>query len=174
MKKVASVTMKLGSPVLMTIVPLMNPMQAANTNVSTIANQMFIPTSVARMPISRPAEPVITPDDRSNSPPIISSATATAMMPRVDATSVQRAMPLSVANCSAVTAKNRNTTPAPSIAPSSGRWSSLVRNETFARRSSTAVAGGSEVGSRVVLIACRPPPASGSPRRSPWSRSPVP
>ena len=98
------------------------------------------------MPISRPVEPVITPDDRSNSPPIISSATATAMMPSVDATSVQRAMPLSVANCSAVTAKNRNTAPAPIIAPSSGRWSSLVRNETFASRSSSAVSGGSDVG----------------------------
>ena len=59
---------------------------------------MFIPTSVVRMPISRPVLPVITPADRSNSPPIISSATATAMMPSVDATSVQRAMPLSVAN----------------------------------------------------------------------------
>ena len=34
-----------------------------------------MPTSVARMPIIRPAEPVITPAERSNSPPIISSAT---------------------------------------------------------------------------------------------------
>ena len=104
--------------------------------------------------------PVITPAERSNSPPIISSATATAMMPSVEATSVQRAMPLSVRNCSAVTAKNSKTTPAPIIAPSSGRWSSLVRNETFASRSSTAVGGGSDVGWSVVLIACRPPPAS--------------
>ena len=36
--------------------------------------------------------PVITPADRSNSPPIISSATATAMIPSVDATSVQLAI----------------------------------------------------------------------------------
>ena len=55
-------------------------------------------------------------------------------------------MPLSVANCSAVTAKNRNTTPAPIIAPSSGRWSSLVTKETFASRSSSGVSGGSDVG----------------------------
>ena len=45
-----------------------------------------------------PVVPVITPADRSNSPPIISSATATAMMPSVDATSVQRAAPPSVPN----------------------------------------------------------------------------
>ena len=48
------------------------------------------------MPIIRPAEPVITPADRSNSPPIISSATTTAGMPIVEATSVQFAMPSSL------------------------------------------------------------------------------
>ena len=48
------------------------------------------------MPIIRPAEPVITPADRSNSPPIISSATTTAGMPIVEATSVQLAMPSSL------------------------------------------------------------------------------
>ena len=41
----------------------------------------------------RPAEPVMTPADRSNSPPIISNATATAGMPIVEATSVQFEMP---------------------------------------------------------------------------------
>ena len=50
------------------------------------------------MPIIRPAEPVITPADRSNSPPIISSATTTAGMPIVEATSVQLAMPSSFRN----------------------------------------------------------------------------
>ena len=59
---------------------------------------MFMPTSVARMPIIRPAVPVITPAERSNSPPIISSATTTAGMPIVDATSVQLAMPSSCRN----------------------------------------------------------------------------
>ena len=65
----------------------------AAISVSTIASQMFMPTSVARIPIIRPAEPVITPADRSNSPPIISRATTTAGMPIVEATSVQFAMP---------------------------------------------------------------------------------
>src|SRR5919107_864961 len=54
----------------------MNPTPDAASSVSTIASQMFIPTSVARMPIIRPAEPVMTPAERSNSPPIINSATA--------------------------------------------------------------------------------------------------
>ena len=40
--------------------------------------------SVIRMPVVRPVVPIIAPADRSNSPPIISSATATAMMPNAD------------------------------------------------------------------------------------------
>jgi hypothetical protein len=98
MKKVASVTMKLGSFVFTTIIPLTNPMVAAKTKVKTIANQMFMSSSVASSPITRPALPVMTPADRSNSPPIMSSATATAGIPRVDATSVQLAAPSSVPN----------------------------------------------------------------------------
>src|SRR3954447_3414085 len=73
-------------------------MPDAATSVSTIAGQMFMPTSVARMPISRPAEPVITPAERSNSPAIMSSATITAGMPIVEATSVQLEMPESSKN----------------------------------------------------------------------------
>ena len=72
-------------------------------------------------PISSPVVPVITPAERSNSPPIISSATATAMIPSVEATSVQFAMPLSVPNASVVTQKNAQTTSAPSSEPTSGR-----------------------------------------------------
>ena len=102
MKKVASVTMKLGSFVFTTIIPLMKPIVAAKTNVSTIANQMFMSSSVASRPITSPALPVITPADRSNSPPIMSSATATAGMPSVEATSVQLAAPSSVPNSSVV------------------------------------------------------------------------
>ena len=84
MKKVASVTMKLGSPVRMTMKPLMKPTPAANESVQTIAGETIMPTSVARDAHEQPRVPTMTPDDRSNSPPIISSATATAMMPSVD------------------------------------------------------------------------------------------
>ena len=65
--------------------------------------------------------PVITPAERSNSPPIISSATATAMIPYDEATSVQLAMPLSVPKASVVTQKNTQTTSAPRSEPTSGR-----------------------------------------------------
>ena len=45
------------------------------------------------MPTVSAVVPVMTPADRSKWPPIISSATATAMMPSVDAGSSQLAMP---------------------------------------------------------------------------------
>ena len=46
---------------------------------------MLRPYSVVRTPTTRPVKPVMAPADRSNSPPIISRATATAMMPIVEA-----------------------------------------------------------------------------------------
>src|SRR3954454_12598654 len=103
---------------------------------------MFMPTSVARMPSIRPAEPVITPADRSNSPPIISSATTTAGMPIVDATSVQFAMPSSFRNREFCVQKKIATTTAASSAPISGRRSSRAAGLIFARRSSPAGTGG--------------------------------
>src|SRR4051794_15527804 len=90
-------------------------------SVRTIASQMFMLTSVARIPIIRPAEPVITPADRSNSPPIISSATTTAGMPIVEATSVQLAMPSSFKNSAFWVQKKIATTTAARSAPISGR-----------------------------------------------------
>ena len=45
--------------------------------------------SVIKMPVVRPVVPTMAPADRSNSPPIISSATATAMMPNDDDVKIQ-------------------------------------------------------------------------------------
>ena len=56
-------------------------MARAMASDSSIPSQMFMPTSTAKMPVNMPVVPVITPDDRSNSPPIISSATASAVRP---------------------------------------------------------------------------------------------
>ncbi len=109
---------------------------------STIASQTFIPTSVARMPIIRPAEPVMTPADRSNSPPIISSATATAGIPIVEAIEVQFAMPSSSRNSAFWVQKKIATTTAASSAPISGRRSRRAMGLIFARRSSPAGTGG--------------------------------
>src|SRR4051812_49401308 len=99
-------------------------------------------SSVARMPIIRPAEPVMTPADRSNSPPIMSSATTTAGMPMVDATSVQFEMPSSFRNSEFCVQKKIATTSAASSAPISGRRRSRAIGPIFARRSSPAGTGG--------------------------------
>jgi hypothetical protein len=58
------------------------------------------PASVVSIATMRPELAVITPADRSNSPPIISSATTTAMMPSVEAGSSMLPMPRAVANWS--------------------------------------------------------------------------
>ena len=81
MKNVPSVMMKLGSFVLTTAMPLMKPTAAPKTNTSRIDGQMFRWARVPSRPSSRPELPTITPAERSNSPPIISSATGTATMP---------------------------------------------------------------------------------------------
>ena len=54
---------------------------------------MFRPRLVTSIAVVNAVVPVTTPADRSNSPPIINSATATAMMPRVAAGSSQFAIP---------------------------------------------------------------------------------
>src|ERR687895_674634 len=139
---------------------------------------MFMPTSVAIIPMKSPAEPVITPAERWNSPPIMSSATATAGMPSVEATSVQLAAPSSVPNSSVVRAKNSPITAAAISAPSSGRRANFVRGLTSARRSSTTdVVGSTAVAWLLIAIslllgargrrpACSRPPA-------PYSASPL-
>ena len=81
-------------------------------------------------------KPVIAPAERSNSPPIISRATATAMMPMVEAERSQVLAPLAVAKTSVVTAKKTKTTIAATRAPTSGRLSSRPTTETDANRSS--------------------------------------
>src|SRR5215217_4887988 len=120
----------------------MKPIVAANSSVRAIATHMFMSSSVASRPMNRPAVPVMTPAERSNSPPIMSSATATAGMPSVDATSVQFAAPSTVPNRSVVNTKNRPITVAASTAPISGRRRRRVVRLTFARRSSTTDVGG--------------------------------
>src|SRR4051812_47149746 len=130
-------------------------MPPAASRVSRIASHMFIPALVARMPMNSPAEPVMTPAERSNSPPIISSAIATAGMPIVEATSVQFEIPSRVMNWLVVTVKKIATARAAIAAPSSGRRNSFVASETFAMRSSTTTAGAAEPGA-VVLMSARP------------------
>ena len=88
------------------------------------------------MPTVRAVVPVITPADRSKCPPIMSSATATAMIPNVEATSSQLAIPLNDRNTSDCTEKNARTTTAPISEPSSGLTSNRRHSPTAATRSS--------------------------------------
>src|SRR6476660_912063 len=142
-------------------------------------------SSVARMPIIRPAEPVITPADRSNSPPIISSATATAGMPIVEATSVQLAMPSRWAHSEIWVVKKIATASAASSEPSSGRRRIRASGLILASRSSpTGTGGGGAAGAAspvaepdviasfeiTLLSSCAERRGAGS--RSGWSRPP--
>jgi hypothetical protein len=97
-KKVPRVTMKLGSPVFITRNPLMNPIASAATSaVSTDTHTLMCQCDIM-MPVIRPVVPVMAPADRSNSPPIISSATATAMIANDDDVKIQVLAPAGRAN----------------------------------------------------------------------------
>ena len=91
----ASVTMKLGSLVRLTNVPLNHPIAPAARNATGTAIHKVAPSPMnfcANNPTMIPVEPVITPAERSNSPPIINNPTATAMMPSGAATSSHEAV----------------------------------------------------------------------------------
>ena len=132
--------MKLGRPVFITRMPLMAPSMSARASETRMATQMLRPYSVVRTPTTRPVKPVMAPADRSNSPPIISKDTATAMIPMVDAPRSQVLAPAAVAKASVVTAKKTKITTAATSAPLSGLFRTLVRADELLTRSSTAVA----------------------------------
>jgi len=67
-----------------------------------------------------PMAPVLAPEERSNSPPIMSTDTATAMMPRVDAVSSQFWVWPAVPKLSDTAQKNVQTPITPMMAPISG------------------------------------------------------
>ena len=85
--------MKLGNRVLSTTVPLNQPMVSANiSDRGTATNKLrpappSSPTCFDSRMTSMAVAPVMAPEERSNSPPIMSSDTATAMMPSLAATS---------------------------------------------------------------------------------------
>ena len=93
MKNVPRVTMKLGSEVLSTNVPLNQPMAKAKASDSGTARWRLSPAppnsavSLLNKTTITAVAPVMEPEERSNSPPIISRATGTAIKPRVAATS---------------------------------------------------------------------------------------
>ena len=90
--------------------------------------------------------PVMTPDDRSNSPPIISSATAVAMMPVGAATSSQFSVVSASPNVRPLPQKNAQTMTAPMRAPISGEISHRCIGPRCEIRSSAGIGGGSVAG----------------------------
>ncbi len=84
-RKVPRVTRKLGSPVRTIIQPLNAPMARDSTSATSTPTQTFMVSWKLIMAAVSAELITATPADRSNSPPIISSATGSAMMPMVDA-----------------------------------------------------------------------------------------
>ena len=81
MKSVASVTMNDGSWVRTTVKPFRKPMSRQSRTVPATAGQTDQPNSVVSSITDMPETPTIEPTERSNSPPIIRSATPTARIP---------------------------------------------------------------------------------------------
>ncbi len=103
----------------------------------------------------RPVVPIIAPAERSNSPPIISMATATAMMPTDEALKIHVLAPAGSTKASVWVAKNRKMTRAPTMAPISGRRRILrATRAILPRRSSGSgcASGASAGGSAVVVL----------------------
>ncbi len=158
--------MKLGKPVRSTTVPLYQPSAMATTNDKGMAIQRLSPappsspTSLTSRIVTMPRAPVAAPDDRSNSPPIINIATATAMMPSVAETSRTPERPPAVPNWPETAQKNAPMAAAPTIAPISGRTSSRAKTPRYARRSSStasiAAVASPTVGALTSATTCPP------------------
>ena len=132
MNSVPSVMMNDGSFVRTTSHPLMKPVVNASTSARPTPGSSDQPrppasTGVTAIMIAIPEKPRIEPIDRSNSPAIISRATATARIPRGAARlriEAVVAIPTKLLSA-AMIAKKTQTTTNPAIAPSSGRPRSL-------------------------------------------------
>src|SRR5205085_6729511 len=124
---------------------------------ATIAAQTFQLYSVIKMPVVSPVVPIMVPADRSNSPPIISIATATAMMTKFDAVKIQVLAPLGFENASVVTVKKTKITIAPASAPTSGLRRILLRRcDELSRSSSSGGVSGAAAGSSVMVVMSAP------------------
>ncbi len=128
--------MKLGSLVRTSMTPLNAPSASVTSSDTPTPTQVL--AVIWKLSIDEiSAELVtITPADRSNSPPIISSATGTAMMPIVEDAYSTVPMLDAWRKESATSEKNRKTAAAPTTAPSSGRPSSRRASDRGASRSS--------------------------------------
>src|SRR3954468_16988567 len=138
-KNVPRVTRKLGSPVMWSSQPLNAPIARETTSaISTPTQTLRLKYQAVRAAVS-PEVVTATPADRSNSPPIMSSATATAMMPIVDEPYRIVPMLLALRNAGATARKSTATAMAPISAPTSGRLKKLAERERVTTRSSAGL-----------------------------------
>src|SRR6476661_4537536 len=135
-RNVARVTMKLGSLVLIRIHPLMKPMPSETIRARpTPTHTLVLKYQLNREAVS--AELITaTPVERSNSPPIISSDTPTAMMPIVEDPYSTVANAFGWVKVWDTEAKKTNRTIAPTRAPTSGRPNSFCKGLRLPTRSS--------------------------------------
>ena len=155
-KNVPSVTMKLGRPDFTTMNPFRKPIARAMRSESPIAGQTLRPVWTANSPANIPVVPVITPADKSNSPPIISSATAMAVSPKFAEASRYVAVPAQLSHVSPPCQANKSqTTSAPASAPNSGRTSSRFHGESRAMRSSVVWTTSAAVAVVAVIVPLR-------------------
>ena len=133
--------MKLGSLVVITSIPFTNPTPSPKRITTMNAGQTFQWWLTVSRAKRIPELPIITPAERSNSPPIISSATGTAMIAISDASSVQLDVPASEPKPVElkpwpVAVKRAKTAMTPTNEPISGRLRSRLTKPTRASRSS--------------------------------------
>src|SRR5712671_2269042 len=133
MKNEPRVTMKLGRPVRETSSPLNSPIPTANASDTSRAGQMFQFSLVQSRPVTSEVEPIITPAERSNSPPIISRATGMADSPISEEGASQVETAPGSVNDLEPKAKNRKTRTMPTTAPKPGRPTTARTTPLFAR-----------------------------------------
>src|SRR5690625_4580294 len=85
-RNIARVTMNEGRRVLMKMTPLMNPIPREKTSATATPTHTLVTKNQVNMEAVIPLEITATPVERSNSPPIISRETPTAMIPMVEET----------------------------------------------------------------------------------------
>src|SRR5918994_6483331 len=120
-RNVARVTIKLGSLVFIRIQPLMYPMPSETTRARITPTQTFMLRYQLNIDAVRAELMTATPVERSNSPPIISRDTPTAMMPMVELPYSTVAKAFGWMNVCDTEAKKTKRTIAPTRAPTSGR-----------------------------------------------------
>ena len=103
-----------------------------------ILHQRGHPQYMAGIAIQIPAKPIIEPTDKSNSPPIIKRAAATAIIPKLAETSKKLIVPyaLNIPVSPATIPKKIKTSIDPPRAPSSGLFNKTLSLETFLNLSS--------------------------------------